>query len=137
LNQVLALLEAKLAVAEDKLGFAVEPPPVINCANGELWISPDGTVELRPHRPESYLRHCLDVSYNPAAKCPTYDQAVAEIFGETKEPAAMVRCWHEIVGYMIQPRRHIPLILILAGGGDNGKSKLIGTVTKLLGTSLV
>ena len=41
------------------------------------------------------------------------------------------------MGYAIQPRRHIPIIMILLGGGDNGKTKLIQTVVRLLGTSLV
>ena len=55
LRQVRALLEAKLAQKEDVFAFAVEPPPVINCANGELWIAPDGKVELRSHKPEIVL----------------------------------------------------------------------------------
>ena len=40
-------------------------------------------------------------------------------------------------GYVIQPRRHVPIIMILLGGGDNGKTVLIRTVIRLLGTSLV
>jgi putative DNA primase/helicase len=71
------------------------PPPVINCANAEVWISPDGTVDLRPHRPESHLRHCLDVTYDPEATCPTYDRAVREIFAKADNPKAMVRHWNE------------------------------------------
>ena len=62
LGQVLTLLLAKLAAKNDLLGFVAEPAPIINCSNGELWIAQDGGVELRPHRPESYLRHCLDVA---------------------------------------------------------------------------
>ena len=48
-----------------------------------------------------------------------------------------MRHWNEFVGYVIQPRRHIPIIMILLGGGDNGKTVLIRTVIRLLGTSLV
>ena len=48
---------------------------LIDCANVELWITPDGTPDLRPHRPESHLRHCLDVVYDPEAACPEYDKA--------------------------------------------------------------
>ncbi len=74
LGQVITLLKAKLAVKDDLLSFLANPPPVINCSNGELWIAEDGTVELRPHRPESYLRHCLHVAYDPDASCPEYDR---------------------------------------------------------------
>ena len=137
LSQVLALLRAKLAVKDDLLGFVAEPAPVINCANGELWIAQDGSVELRPHRPESYLRHCLDVAYDPDAPCVEYDRAVLEIFGKADNPKAMVRHWNELIGYLVQPRRNIPLIVILLGGGDNGKTVMIRTVVRLLGNQLV
>ena len=56
IGQTLTLLKAKLAIKDDVLSFVANPPPVINCSNGELWIAEDGSVELRPHRPESYLR---------------------------------------------------------------------------------
>src|SRR5262249_52964831 len=130
LSQVLTLLKAKLAVKDDVLRFVDDPPPVINCANGELWIRPDGTVDLRPHRPESHLRHCLDVEYDPDATCPRYDKALREIFANADKPKAMVRHWNELLGYVIQPKRNIPLIVILYGSGDNGKTKLIGTATR-------
>jgi putative DNA primase/helicase len=137
LGQILTLLKAKLAVKDDVLSFVVKPPSVINCANGEVWIGPDGTVDLRPHRPESHLRHCLDVVYDPEATCPTYDKALLEIFAKADNPKAMVRHWNELLGYIIQPKRNIPLIVILYGSGDNGKTKLIGTATRLLGSQLV
>jgi putative DNA primase/helicase len=137
INQVLTLLKAKLAVEKDPLGFVAEPPPIINCANGELWISDDGEIRLKPHRPRSYLRHCLDLEYDPEATCPEYDRAVREIFAATGDPDAMVRHWNELAGYLIQGRRDIPLILVLLGHGDNGKTKLIGTVARLLGSELV
>jgi hypothetical protein len=49
----------------------------------------------------------------------------------------MVRRWNELIGYLVQPRRIIPLIVILLGGGDNGKTVLIRTVVRLLGNQLV
>jgi putative DNA primase/helicase len=137
LSQVLTLLKAKLAIKDDVLGFIADPPPVINCSNGELWIAQDGSIELRHHRPESHLRHCLDVAYDPDARCPEYDRAVLEIFGRSDDPKAMKRHWNELVGYLIQGRRNIPVIAILLGGGDNGKTVLIRTVIRLLGNQLV
>ena len=137
MNQVLTVLKAKVAVKDDVLGFVADPSPVINCTNGELWIADDGTVELRRHRPGSHLRHCLDVTYDPDAKCPEYDRAVEGIFASADNPEDLVRHWNEFVGYVIQPRRHIPVIMILLGGGDNGKTVLIRTVIRLLGTAQV
>ena len=137
IGQVLTVLKAKVAVKDDVLGFVADPPPVINAANGEIWIADDGSADLRRHRPDSHLRHCLDVAYDPDAKCPEYDRAVAEIFASADYPEDLVRHWNEFVGYVIQPRRHIPIVMILLGGGDNGKTVLIRTVIQLLGTSLV
>ena len=137
MKQVATLLEGELAVEGDPLRFTAEPPPVINCENGELWISDDGAVNFRPHRPESYLRQCLDVTYDPGAQCPVYDDTLAEIFSNADDPAEMIRHWHELVGYLIQPRRHIPLILVCLGGGSNGKSMLVQTIRQLLGPGLV
>jgi putative DNA primase/helicase len=119
------------------LSFVAEPPPVINCANGEVWIAAGGSVDLRPHRPESHLRHCLDLIYDPDAACPEYDKALLEIFAKADNPNAMVRHWNELVGYIIQPKRNLPVIAIMYGAGDNGKTVLIRTVMRLLGHDLV
>jgi hypothetical protein len=67
IGQGRALLKAKFADNSDSLSFIGEPAPVINCANGEVWLAADGSPELRPHRPESGLRHCLDLAYDPGA----------------------------------------------------------------------
>ena len=39
ISQVLTVLKAKVAVKDDVLGFVADPPPVINCANGETLAS--------------------------------------------------------------------------------------------------
>ena len=51
-------------------------------------------------------------------------------FGGEK-PKGMRRHWNELVGYIIQPRRNIPIIVILLGSGDNGKTVLIRTVIRI------
>jgi P4 family phage/plasmid primase-like protien len=134
LKQTVSLLAAKTAVPDDRLRFLAPPEPVLNLVNGELWIASDGNVELRPHRAVSYLRHLLDVSYDPDALCPQYNRVIKEIFSGDK---VMVRHWHEIAGYLIQPSRKIPLVLILEGGGGNGKSALMQTIVRLMGSDLV
>jgi putative DNA primase/helicase len=138
IGQVAALLTASRCVNGDPLRFVGTPLPVINCSNGELWINNDGTVELREHKATSYLRHCLNVAYDPAAKCPRYNKALKEIFSRAAPtPNGMVRHWNELFGYMIQHRREIPTVVILKGGGDNGKTVLMQTVLQLLGDNLV
>ena len=137
IKQARLLLEAQLAVKGDPFAFVGDPPRVINCTNCEVWIGDDGTIDLRPHRPESHLRQLLNVSYDPEAKCPEYDKALLEIFSKSKKPNVLRRHWHELVGYLIQPRRNIPVIAVLLGPGANGKTVLARTVVKLIGPAQV
>ena len=78
--------------------------------NGELWLADDGTVELRSHRPESYLRDCLDVAYDPKAESPEYDKAVGEI-AEILFPIAD----RVVATHVENPRSASPEEIIAAG----------------------
>ena len=141
-----ALLTALRAVDGDVLKLTEEPPPVINCRNGELWIGEGGSVQLRPHRFDSYLTYVLDVSYVLGARCPRFDKALLDIFADASYPdptdpegrrkisdaAAVARHFAEFIGYTIQPRRDIACYFMLRGGGNNGKTKLVQTIERLI-----
>jgi len=132
-RDALKLLIAKQAADGDVLRLKEDPPPVINCQNGELWISPDdGSVELRPHSRDSYLTYVLNVEYDPGATCPRFDQALLDTFANSSNPADMARHLVEFIGYVIQPTRHIPAWFMMLGKGRNGKTKLIETVEHLI-----
>ena len=102
IGQIRILARTQLATAEDLLRFEGDPAPVINCKNGELWIADDGSVALRAHGANSYLRHCLDVAYDANAKCPLYDRTVLEIFAKSNDPQELVRHWDEFMGHVIR-----------------------------------
>lgn len=136
-REIMQFLRTSLAAMDDLLHFKGDPPPVLNLKNGELWLKPDGSVELKEHSWQSGLRSQLQVAYDPIATCDEYDRALEAIFSKATEPEAMIDLWDEVVGYVIQPRRHIPLILILFGTGGNGKTKLVETIRKLLGEDAV
>ena len=126
------LLTGMRALPDDVLRLTEEPAPVINCRNGELWIGEDGAVDLRPHRHDTYLTYVLDVDYDPAAKCPHFDQALTDIFAKSSAPADMARHFMEFFGYAIQPRRDIACYFMLRGQGYNGKTKLMQTMERLI-----
>lgn len=130
----LANLQAR---AGDPLQLTEPPRSIINCRNGELWISDDFTVELRPHNPDSFLRFCLDIEYDASATCPMFDATLLQIFQDSPEPEDMRRHMMEIYGYAIQPRRFIKIFLIWHGKGGNGKSRLIEVLRELIGKSAV
>lgn len=137
LQQVRQLVRAKASVVGDPLKFASDPSLVINVQNGELWIKPDGSVELKAHKASSYLRHVMDVIYDPAATCPKYQTAVEQIFGGSATPVELIDFWHEVCGYALQPNRRSALIVIGKGNGGNGKTVLTHTLFRLLGNGLV
>jgi len=132
-QQAVDLLHSLCAKEGDPLRLLTPPPSVINCLNGELWIQADGTVELRKHSPESYLRFCLNVEYDPGAKCTLFDQTVLEIFANSPEPEEMQRHLYEMYGYAIQPKRDKKQFWMWEGMGNNGKTGLADTLDKLVG----
>ena len=136
-NQAWSCLNDLLGTDQDILNLVGDPPPVVNVANGELWIAENGEVTLTPHRPESRITYCLPIEYDPKAQCPKYDKALMEIFSKASDPGDMVRHWHEFVGFVIQPLRDVPSFWLLIGHGANGKTRLLQTLQRLLGPNTV
>jgi P4 family phage/plasmid primase-like protien len=132
-NAVLNTLSGR-AHKENNPLHTQDAPSVINCLNGELWFDASGNTTLKPHRPESYLKHCLNVEYSPASLSPMFDKAVLDIFSGNED---MVRHFMELVGYICQPWRKLPIIVLLYGHGSNGKSSLMGVVQKILGRKMI
>ena len=128
------LLIAQTATDEDLLRLMEAPPSCVNALNGEIWIDPiTGLYDLREHSAGSYLTHCLPVEYDPSAKAPEFEKMLADIFIKEKDAPEVVRHVLELIGYTLQPRKNIPLWVLLHGGGTNGKTTLINIITKLLG----
>ncbi len=137
-NSVLNILEGRAYIDGDPLRQTHHnPPSVINCQNGELWFDEHGDQTLKPHTHESYLRNCLNVAYDPSASCPLFDQAIREIFSKSSDPDDMVRHFMELAGYICQPWRKIPIIVLLHGGGSNGKTSLLKIILMILGNNTV
>jgi putative DNA primase/helicase len=136
-NEVFGLLQIMQARDDDLLHFASEPPNVVNALNKELWLHDDGTVEAQPHDPATGMRHVLNVSYIPKASCLEYDAAVQGIFENAEYPQTLINFFNELMGYAIQLRRDIPLIVLMIGEGNNGKTSLIRLLTELVGSDFV
>jgi P4 family phage/plasmid primase-like protien len=136
-HEAFALLTMQQSGGDDLLHIHDDPPPVVNVANGELWLQDDGTVELRQHDPKTGMRHVLPVKFDPNAESPEYDRALEQIFRDAKKPRTLIRFINELTGYVIQPRRHHALIVIFYGAGNNGKTSIIELLRHLVGPGLV
>ncbi len=132
-QEVFSLLQIMQASEDEMLHFASEPPNAVNVLNYELWLLENGTIGVRPHNPASGMRHVLGVNYNPKAKCPEYNVAIKEIFSEAEVPSTLISFCDELMGYAIQLRRDIPLVMAMTGIGRNGKTSIIKVLIALVG----
>ncbi len=131
------LLRTELITDQDIFGFQSQTHSIINCKNGEIWFEDDGPIDFRPHSSKSNLIYQIPIDYDSDAKSPLYDKSVLEIFRDSGAPISMRRHWNELVGYIAQPIRQIPVIPILWGSGANGKTVLSQTLIRLIGIDRV
>lgn len=130
------ILTALAAVNGDYLGLNLEPKQIINVQNGELHVNKKtGEVKLRPHSPDSRLTYCLDVTYDPSAQCPEYDEMIRRVAMGDED---WVRHFEEVAGYFIQPHRNFKNFFMFYGKkGNNGKTFIKDLICSLIGHSAV
>jgi P4 family phage/plasmid primase-like protien len=121
----------KLAASEAAVVIQIEcldrDPWLLNCANGTIDLR---TGELRSHRPEDYITKLCPVVYDPAAKCPLWEDALALVFDGR---ASLIRYWNQLCGCCLTGSVSEQILPILYGRGENGKSTLLNTLLAMLG----
>jgi phage/plasmid-associated DNA primase len=68
---------------------------------------------------------------------PEYDTALKRIFEKVENPKTLINFFNDLVGYVIQPRRDMALIVLMIGKGNNGKTSLVRLLMELVGTGFV
>jgi putative DNA primase/helicase len=104
-----------------------ERPPLdkINVMNGLLNLS---KRKLEPHSPEFLSPIQLPVNFDPAARCPHWDDFVSTTF----PPDAEAIAW-EIPAWLATPDTSIQKAVLLNGDGANGKSTYLNAVLAFIG----
>lgn len=87
-------------------------------------------VARRPVRREDYLTMRLGAAYDPGADCPRWRQFLAELFPDDD---ALVAYLQRAVGYSLTGDTREQCMLLLHGGGANGKSTFLEILTALTG----
>lgn len=131
--QARAKLDAMVALARSEPGIAVreqdfDADPWLLCVhNGIVDLR---TGQLSPHRRDELMTKLVPVTYDPAAKCPRFERFLFEVFANQKE---LVFFLQRAVGASLcgEVRDHV--LLVLYGGGSNGKSTLMETLLALFG----
>lgn len=102
---------------------------LLNVLNGTIDLC---TGSLRPHAREDYITRCVNVDYDPDAKCPTWERFIHQVFGGNAEIIAFVQ---RAVGYSLTGKIVEHVLIVLYGLGSNGKTTLIDALHYLLGPS--
>lgn len=124
-------VEGALKMARPKLARKHDAfdarPWHFNVANGTLRL--DQGVRLYPHRGSDLLTRISPVAYDPEADCPKFLKFLDVILPD-KETRIWVQKW---LGYSLTGDISEQCIAIFQGGGSNGKSTLMETISAVLG----
>jgi P4 family phage/plasmid primase-like protien len=128
---------AGMAPADDPLGLRQDRPPVINCANGEIWYDAEGRFRLQPHDPKHFFTSQIPVGYDARAKAPEWDRFLSIVFSHSLDAEDMRRHLEEIGGYLMQQSRWLRTWILFSGRTAAGKSTIGMILSKLLGNAVV
>ncbi len=103
------------------------PANTMNVLNGLVDVA---SLKLRPHSPQFYSTVQIPVQFDPAAKCPAWDQFISEVFPPDAEAVA----W-EILAWLMTTENSIQKAVLLLGEGSNGKSTYLRACTAFIGKS--
>ena len=126
-------ITAMLDLANSEPGIPVLPeqldadPWALNVLNGTIDLR---TGQLRPHRKEDLLTKLAPVSYDPGARCPTWERFLLEVMSGDMEMVRFLQC---AVGYTLTGLTFEQVMFLLHGKGANGKSTFLETLRSMLG----
>lgn len=124
-------LENMLKLASDALGISVDAfdadPSKINCRNGLVDLK---TGELIPHSAAHMVTKSTAVDYNPAAKAPTWEKFLEDIFQGDVE---LIKWIKVALGYSLTGNVDEQVFFTLFGMGANGKTVLTELMLRILG----
>lgn len=122
------------ALGPDSLGITGNEwdrdPYALPCKNGVVDLR---TGELKPGKPEQYLKAACPTAYNPDAKHPTFERALMDICGNDTELFCYIQrmLGQALVGANLEHK-----LFIFWGAGRNGKDTLLETIKFVLGEKL-
>lgn len=127
--KILAMIElAKsleyITILPDQLD---KDPWKLNVQNGTIDLK---TGQIGTHKRDDLITKILPVAYNPSAKCPTWLMFLDRIMDGNLD---LIRFLQKAIGYSLTGSISEQCIFILYGGGANGKSVFLSTISFLMG----
>jgi putative DNA primase/helicase len=108
---------------------------LLNVANGTINLKQLQLCEVNErfisnHNRDNYITHYIDIPYDPAAKSPTWERFLDDVFMGNKE---IIKYIQRVIGYSLTGSNKEEAIFILYGPkGRNGKSTLVKVLLRLL-----
>jgi putative DNA primase/helicase len=102
-------------------------PMLLGLQNGVYDCS---TGTFRAGQPGDYITHQVAVSYDPAAKCPTWDAHLDKIFEGRQD---LIDAFQEAVGYSMSGDTSFDAFFLATGRGENGKSRTLKVLRRIAG----
>ena len=101
---------------------------LINFRNGTLTIG-DKAHEMQPHDMNHGLTYCLGFDYTPQSQAPSFQQYLDRVLPDKECQTVLA----EFLGLVFLRDLKLEKMLVLYGGGHNGKSVLFDIINALLG----
>ena len=102
----------------------------LNLKNGTLEVDALGMPRLRAHRKEDYMVNCLPFDYDAEADCPLWQEFLDRVLpDEGCQRVLREYVANALVGGAVR----LDVLLLLKGGGSNGKSVLLDVLGALAG----
>lgn len=121
-----AVTKLSIGILLDETPVFDRDPDLLNCPNGVVDLR---TGELREHRADDYFTKVTAVPYIPGAVSDDWNQALRALPKDIR-PWVKVRLGQAITG-RISRDKSVPFFL---GGGDNGKSAVLGAARACIGS---
>lgn len=103
----------------------------INLRNCTVEILADGTLSTHEHRPEDFFLYCLPYSYDAEARCEKWTKFLNDVLPDKVSQTVLA----EYIGYCFTTSMKLEKMLVLFGGGANGKSVCMDVIKQLFGRS--
>ena len=100
---------------------------LLGVANGVVDLN---SGRLLPADQAYHITTVAAVDYDPAARCPLFEQTVADVFFNDPE---MIAFFQRLVGYALLGQPKEDVLAIPYGSGSNGKSTVLGAIREVLG----
>lgn len=121
---------AAFNVAKNRRQFIPDDEVWLNLANGTLVLRKDGSVTLREHRKEDLFTYTLNYAYDAQATCELWMSFINRVLPEMASREVL----REFISYCFCKGHFLEVMLMLYGGGLNGKSVTLEIIENLLGS---